>query len=133
MSTMTETAPLTTTAPTDNNIPSLSLSLPTNPSPNTTPTLNPAKANTLPTSSDPLPEPRDPNPEPETAGSTTFAPGTTKALEREIEEKKTPFWKRIFQSSRGKREEKMERERLEREVRSKRRASRSEVYGMFKQ
>ncbi|KAE9979482.1 hypothetical protein EG327_007011 [Venturia inaequalis] len=131
MSTMTETAPLTTTTPTDNNkIPSLSLSLPTNPSPNTTPTLNPAKTDTLPTSSDPLPEARDPNPEPETAGTTTtFAPGTTKALEREIEEKKTPFWKRIFQSSRGKREEKMERERLEREVRSKRRASRSEVYG----
>lgn len=137
---MTETAPHTTTAPTENTIPSISL--PSEISPGTTPaepTLNPATASTLPTSSDPLPSPRDPNPlptEPE-APATTFAPAaveppSAKALEKELDEKKTPFWKKLFQSPKHKKEEKLEKERLEKELRNKRRASRSEVYGMFK-
>lgn len=138
---MADSTPHTATAPTDNTIPSISF--PSEPSPGTTPadpTLDPAAAGTLPSSTDPLPSPHDPNPvptEPE-APATTFDPAadeppSTKALEKEIEAKKTPFWKRLFQSPKHKKEEKAEKERLERELKNKRRASRSEVYGMFKQ
>ncbi|QDS76406.1 hypothetical protein FKW77_003969 [Venturia effusa] len=131
----------TSSTPTDNTIPSLSL--PGEPASGTKPgepTLNPANAETLPTSSDPLPSPKDPNPVPIEPGAptTTFAPSAdeppaAKALEKELEEKKTPFWKKLFQSPKHKKEEKAEKERLEKELRNKRRASRSEVYGMFKQ